>query len=627
MWAGALSELSLFVLLLEVEGVGSKADADPRSLPTPATVCFLQSILSCTTKEPRPDTPTQTEDRQTEDALAAGPSRLPLLPVACPWRMSPAFRAMDVEPRAKGVLLEPFIHQVGGHSCVLRFNETTLCKPWSRGSTSSTRLSPLRCADSLPSTKVSPPLLLGVASAWRGVVRRGEVRRGDRRGSRTQSLHPPTHCVSLRLLLLLALSPAPHTLSFQALCLSVTVTHSLRGGPAGKTGKIFPRMLAAGFLSSRKPEALVIGVVSVCFDEDEDRNLCLIAYPVKGDHGTVDSVDSSDCEPKSKLLRWTNKKHHALETEKPPKDWVRQHWKEERMKSHKLEEEFEWLKKSEVLYYSVEKKGSVSSQLKYYNPWSLKCHQQQLQRMKENAKHRNQYSILCLQGISVWEFILLENLTSRYEVPCVLDLKMGTRQHGDDASEEKAANQIRKCQQSTSAVIGVRLCGMQVYQAGSGQLMFMNKYHGRKLSVQGFKEALFQFFHNGRYLRRELLGPVLKKLAELKAVLERQESYRFYSSSLLIIYDGKEWPEVALDSDAEDLEDLSEESADESAGAYAFKPLGASSVDVRMIDFAHTTCRLYGEDSVVHEGQDAGYIFGLQSLIDIVTEIIEESGE
>ena len=31
----------------------------------------------------------------------------------------------DYEP----VQLQPFIHQVGGHTCVLRFNETTLCKP------------------------------------------------------------------------------------------------------------------------------------------------------------------------------------------------------------------------------------------------------------------------------------------------------------------------------------------------------------------------------------------------------------------------------------------------------------------------------------------------------------------
>lgn len=166
----------------------------------------------------------------------------------------------------------------------------------------------------------------------------------------------------------------------------------------------------------------------------------------------------------------------------------------------------------------------------------------------------------------------------------------------------------------------------QVYQAGTGQLMFMNKYHGRKLSVQGFKEALYQFFHNGKYLRRELFESVIKKLTELKSVLEKQESYRFYSSSLLIIYDGKERQEVAVDSDPEDLEDLSEESSDESAGAYAYKPT-ASTVDVRMIDFAHTTCKYYGEDSVVHEGQDTGYVFGLQNLIDIIKEIRDENSE
>lgn len=60
------------------------------------------------------------------------------------------------------------------------------------------------------------------------------------------------------------------------------------------------------------------------------------------------------------------------------------------------------------------------------------------------------------------EFILLENLTWRHRMPCVLDLKMGTQQHGDDATEEKKAVKIRKCQHSTASTLGVCLSGMQV---------------------------------------------------------------------------------------------------------------------------------------------------------------------
>lgn len=203
------------------------------------------------------------------------------------------------------------------------------------------------------------------------------------------------------------------------------------------------------------------------------------------------------------------------------------------------------------------------------------------------------------------------------------------------------------------------LCDLQVYQSDSGQLMFMNKYHGRKLTLAGFKEALYQFFHDGRRLRQELLSPVLRRLREMQAALEACESYRFYSSSLLIIYDGdpprtpsRPRHRGGEEGDEDEPSDEDEEEEEEegafgfprssSAGCSAGVAGGSSNsgggrsshgtgdasspaVDVRMIDFAHTTCRHYGEDSVVHEGQDSGFIFGLQNLITIISQLEDHS--
>lgn len=46
--------------------------------------------------------------------------------------------------------------------------------------------------------------------------------------------------------------------------------------------------------------------MSVSFEEDEEGNLCLIAYPLHSDPAAVlENMDpSADSEPKSKMLKW-----------------------------------------------------------------------------------------------------------------------------------------------------------------------------------------------------------------------------------------------------------------------------------------------------------------------------------
>lgn len=228
----------------------------------------------------------------------------------------------------------------------------------------------------------------------------------------------------------------------------------------------------------------------------------------------------------------------------------------------------------EVRFDEKHMESGLASAAADVSPWAKACFDREHQKLR-------------VAGTSSKPCILLEDLTAPFSLPCIVDLKMGTRSHPDDVSVAKAERARLKYSHSTSSSHGVRICGLQRFDPVDGKYHYVDKYRGRDLKQDQLSEELHRFVDLEDASRAlAVLDLWLDKLQRMEAVLrDKYAGYRFFSSSVLLLYEG---------------------AADEPVRA-----------DARLIDFAHTRVEPDAEDP------DSSLLFGFHNLVELLSTVRE----
>lgn len=178
------------------------------------------------------------------------------------------------------------------------------------------------------------------------------------------------------------------------------------------------------------------------------------------------------------------------------------------------------------------------------------------------------------------DMIVLEDVCHGFLYPCVLDIKMGSRQYGVNAPEEKRLSKAAKAKRSASSSLGLRISGYKRWNPKSRVFEAKGKRECFSYGTNQIEATLLHFFDGDA----QLIAKFHKIVQDFEEAFHKQTAFRFFTSSVLLVFDGERPTETAR---------------------------------LAMVDFAYTYRRselVAAKDEDAHDTNDMGYLRGIESL-------------
>uniref|UniRef100_A0A8D2GPL5 Kinase n=1 Tax=Urocitellus parryii TaxID=9999 RepID=A0A8D2GPL5_UROPR len=155
--------------------------------------------------------------------------------------------------------------------------------------------------------------------------------------------------------------------------------------------------------------------------------------------------------------------------------------------------------------------------------------------------------VCCIKSVFQNLYLKLEDVTHKFNKPCIMDVKIGRKSYDPFASSEKIQQQVSKY--PLMEEIGFLVLGMRVYHVHSDSYETQNQHYGRSLTKETIKDGVSKFFHNGFCLRKDAIAASIQKIEKILQWFESQKQLSFYASSLLFVYEGSSQPTTTKSND------------------------------------------------------------------------------